>query len=302
VTDTTTTTSATLADGRTLEATVAGRDDGPAVVFHHGTPASAFAPPALVAAATERGLRLVAPSRSGYAGSSRDEGRDVGAVAGDTAGLLDALGVDRFATAGWSGGGPHALACAALLPDRCAAALSIAGVAPYVPDEFDWTAGMAPENVEEFRLAFEGGPPYAELLEGYRSMFATLQPDDVTSGADLFGELVSERDATGTAPADVRYLLAVVARGVAGSVGGWYDDDLAWARPWGFDTATMSVPTAVWYGDQDRMVPESHGAWLAAHVAGTRARRFADEGHLTLCFDYFGDVLDELLDLAGGRW
>jgi pimeloyl-ACP methyl ester carboxylesterase len=292
----------TLADGRALEYAVAGAPDGPAVVFHHGSPGSSFAPPGLVDAATARGLRIVAPSRSGYGGSGRDEGRSVAAVAGDVAELLDVLGVARFATAGWSGGGPHALACAALLPGRCAAALSIAGVAPYLPGEFDWTEGMGEENVEEFRLGLEAGTAYDEMLAGFRQHLLSLQPDQVRSARDLFGELVSDADEAASTPQSVAQLRASIAHGLAPGVGGWRDDDQAFLRDWGFDVGAITVPTGIWFGDRDLMVPARHGEWLGANVRGASVLRRRDDGHISIVEGHHDAILEALLSLAGGAW
>jgi len=294
--------SITLHDGRTLEYVEGGAEQGPLVVFHHGSPGAAFAAPPLLEAAQARGMRVVAASRAGYGGSSRDEGRAVLAAASDTAALIDAVGAERFATAGWSGGGPHALACAAALPGRCVAALSVAGVAPYLPAEFDWTEGMGPENVAEFRLGLEAGPAYDEMLDGYREVLLALRPEDVGSAHDLFGELVSDVDERASTPESVAFILGNLAHGLAPGVGGWRDDDQAFLRDWGIDLGAMTTPVGVWFGDQDLMVPARHGVWLAEHVKGARATRFADEGHLSIVAGRFPDMLDELVALAGGTW
>ena len=138
---------------RVLDVIVAGPSEGRAFVFHHGTPSSVvqFAP--FVDAAAERGLRTVTYSRPGYGGSTRHEGRTIGDAAADTAAILDAIGADEALTAGASGGGPHTLACAALLPDRIAACASIAGVAPYDADGLDFLAGMGEANIVEFGMS-----------------------------------------------------------------------------------------------------------------------------------------------------
>ncbi|TML31052.1 MAG: alpha/beta hydrolase [Actinobacteria bacterium] len=143
-------------DNRSLEYLVAGPPDGTPLVFHHGTPGAAVALPALVDAASVRGLRLVTYARPGYGGSTAHPGRSIADAAADTAAVLDALGAGTFVTLGWSGGGPHALACAALLPDRCLAAASVSGVAPYDAEGLDWSAGMAAENLAEFAAAAAG--------------------------------------------------------------------------------------------------------------------------------------------------
>ena len=291
-----------LADGRALEAVESGAPDGPTVVVHHGSPGSAFAPRALVDAASARGLHLVAASRAGYAGSSRDAGRDVAAAAADTAQLLDALGVDRFVTVGWSGGGPHALACAAQLGGRCVAALSVAGVAPYLPGEFEWSEGMAEENVDEFAMALEAGPEYDEMLATFREVLLAVELDDASTARDLFGGLVSDRDVEATTPEALRDLHENIVAGLAPGVGGWRDDDQAFLRPWGVDVAAIAVPVGIWFGDLDLMVPSRHGEWLSANVAGARSRRFPDEGHLSITLPRSAELLEGLVELAGAPW
>src|SRR5580765_32813 len=191
----------TLPDGRILDHEVTGPDDGTPLLFHHGTPGSKVQRRKLARAAAARGLRFVSYSRAGYGGSSRREGRAVVDVVGDMSALLDHLGADRAYTAGWSGGGPHALATAARLPDRITAALVIAGVAPYDAEGLDFLGGMGEQNIEEFGLALEGADalrPYLEreapdLAEvtpaGIVTALSTLLPDvDRAVLTDEFGE------------------------------------------------------------------------------------------------------------------
>src|SRR5215510_9653306 len=134
--------------GREVEAVVTGAADGIPLVFHHGTPGAATELAQLQDPALACGLRTVVLSRPGYAGSTPRPGRSVADVVDDVVAVLDELGDERFLTLGWSGGGPHALACAALLPDRCAAAATLAGVAPYAAEGLRWLDGMGPENIE----------------------------------------------------------------------------------------------------------------------------------------------------------
>jgi pimeloyl-ACP methyl ester carboxylesterase len=293
---------ARLKDGRTLEYVEAGTPDSPVVVIHHGTPGSSLVPPDLVTAASERGLRLVAYCRAGYASSSRQAGRDIAAAALDVAEVLDALNVDKFATIGWSGGGPHALACASLLAARCAAALSVAGVAPYLPGEFDWTEGMSQENVDEFAQSLEEGAALDGSLGVFREFLLALRPDEIESPRDLLGDLVSEADLKATTPKTAAFLLANFVHGIADGTSGWRDDDQAFVHPWGFDVGSIEVPVSIWFGDQDLMVPARHGEWLGSHVPRARVRRFPDDGHLSLMMNRSGELLDEVLDLAGAKW
>jgi pimeloyl-ACP methyl ester carboxylesterase len=285
------------ADGRQLEALASGPAGGLTVVLHNGTPAGLMAAPAIAAVAAERGLRLVLYARPGYEGSTPAPGRRVAAAAADLGTVLDALGAAEFVTVGWSGGGPHALACAALLPGRCLAAASMAGVAPYGADGLDWVAGMGEENVAEFSAAQAGAEALTGFLEPAAREMAAMTATDVAAG---LGNLVSAADEAAVDGEFADYLAASFRAAVAGGVAGWRDDDLAFVADWGFTMADVSVgaPVAVWQGDQDLMVPWSHGQWLAAHIPGARAHLLPGEGHLTLVHA-FGAILDDLLDLAG---
>src|SRR5690348_3773916 len=151
--------------GRRLEVLVEGPEGAPGLVFHSGTPSAAVRFPPLSEVAAAHGLRLVTWSRPGYAGSDPAQGRSVADVAADTAAVLAALGMGEFVTVGWSGGGPHALACAALLPGRCLAAASMAGVAPYQAEGLDWSQGMGSENLAEFQAALAGPAELTRFLE-----------------------------------------------------------------------------------------------------------------------------------------
>jgi pimeloyl-ACP methyl ester carboxylesterase len=154
-------------DGRDLDVLRHGPPDAFPLVFHCGTPNAPDEFATLFDAVDERGWQLVAHARPGYAGSARHEGRTVADVAGDVAAILDSFELERFVTLGWSGGGPHALACAALLPDRCAAATSLAGVAPFDAEGLDFLAGMGPENVEEFGAATRSPAELQAFLDGF---------------------------------------------------------------------------------------------------------------------------------------
>src|SRR5262249_9798364 len=178
-------------DGRRLEVLTVGPPAGRALFLHTGTPGGLMAPPGVVAAAAERGLRIVSCARPGYQGSDPRPGRRVADVADDVAAVLDALSDEHFVTVGWSGGGPHALACAALLPGRCLAAATMAGVAPYPAEGLDWLAGMGPENVAEFGTAMSGEARLQAFLEEEARELAAVQGAQV---AAAFGELVTAAD------------------------------------------------------------------------------------------------------------
>jgi pimeloyl-ACP methyl ester carboxylesterase len=280
-----------LADGRILEYLVAGPESGTPLVFHHGTPFAAALFDPMVQVAERHGLRFVIHSRPGYAGSSPQPGRTIASVAEDVAALLAELDADRFLTVGWSGGGPHALACAALLPGRCVAAATIAGVAPYSAEGLDWLDGMGAENIEEFAAATSGVGPLSTYLGAQADGLAGVRGDQI---AAALGDLVSDVDGRALTDDFAEYTAAAFRKAVSGGIAGWRDDDLAFIGDWGFKPEEIQTPVSVWQGDQDRMVPPGHGRWLAGRLPGASVRLLPDEGHLSLVVDRIDDVVADL--------
>ncbi|HEV7961520.1 MAG TPA: alpha/beta hydrolase [Actinoplanes sp.] len=280
-----------LPDGRTLEYVVDGPAEGLPMVLHHGTPSAAVLFEPMVSAAARHGLRTVMHSRPGYAGSSARPGRSVASVAGDVAAVLDELGADRFVTVGWSGGGPHVLACAALLPERCLAAASIAGVAPYDGEGLDWLAGMGAENIEEFGAAAAGEATLTAYLQAAAPGLAGVQPADI---AAALGDLVSEVDRKALTGAFAENVADTFRASVTTGIAGWRDDDLAILGDWGYRLADIRIPVSIWQGGEDRMVPFDHGRWLAAHLPAATVHLDPAEGHLSLMLNHFDAIVAEL--------
>ncbi|MCW2793002.1 MAG: Alpha/beta hydrolase [Nocardioides sp.] len=285
-------------DGRRLEILTGGAADGLPFLFHSGTPSAATSHQPLWAAAARAGLRLVTYSRPGYGGSTpRPVGPPVpiAADAVDSATVLDALGIDRFVTLGWSGGGPRALACAALLPGRCLAAASLAGVAPADAADLDFTGGMGPENVRDFELASRGREALRPVVEEQAADFGAVTGAQIV---EAFGGLVDEVDAAALTGELGEYVAASFRGAMTQGAVGLLEDNLQVMQPWGFDVADITVPVAVWQGAHDKMVPFAHGQWLAARIRGARVHLFDDEGHLSL-LHRMDEMLAELVELAG---
>jgi pimeloyl-ACP methyl ester carboxylesterase len=283
-------------DGRRLEVLAQPPTGGWTLLWQTGTPTGLVAHPPLIRAATRRGIRVVQYARPGYARSDRRPGRTVADAAADMVTVLDGLEVDRCLTVGWSGGGPHALAAAALLPDRVAAAATIAGVAPFDAEGLDFLAGMGQDNLDEFGAAIAGTPELQAFLEDAARTFATVTAEEV---AAAFGDLVSEVDRASLTGEFAESTAAATRSALASGIWGWHDDDMAFVRSWGFALASIRVPVTVWQGDQDRMVPFAHGRWLASHVPGARAELQPGEGHLSLAVAAIDRILDDLLERAG---
>jgi pimeloyl-ACP methyl ester carboxylesterase len=283
-------------EGRTIEVLTGGDPAGFPLLFHNGSPSAVAANAATDAVVAAAGLRYVTFSRPGYGRSAPRPapGRYADDVA-ETVAVLDHLGIEEFVTVGWSGGGPRALACAALLPDRCRAAATLAGVAPHDAEGLDWFAGMAEENVAEYGAAEQGADVYEALVVEQILPMLAATPAQI---ADAMGGLVTPVDKAMVTNEFADWMSRTFQHAGAQGAVGVRDDGLAAVSPWGFDLAGIRVPVAVWQGRQDAMVPYAHGEWLAAHVPGARPHLFEEEGHLSLV-GRLGDILADLKELAG---
>ncbi|GAA5532552.1 alpha/beta fold hydrolase [Deinococcus aluminii] len=273
--------------GRTLHVYDTGAEDGEAqltVFWQHGTPNIGAPPEPLFPASRRLGLRWVSYDRPGYAGSTPRPGRDVASAAADVARIADALGIDQFAVMGHSGGGPHALACAALLPERVLAVVSVAGLAPFGAEGLDWFGGMTPSGVASLRAAAEG----RAAKERYEASAPEFDPEMFTPAdhAALSGAWV--------------WLNGVVGPALASGPGGLIDDDLAYVAPWGFDPARVTRPVLLLHGDRDRVVPSSHGRWLARRCPTAELRLCQDDGHISV-LNAGASALDWLVKHAASR-
>jgi pimeloyl-ACP methyl ester carboxylesterase len=280
-------------DGRHLAVLESGDELGPAVFVSHGTPGSALLWRGLVEDAESRGMRLLGYDRPGYGGSDPHPGRRVADAAGDVAAIADALGIERFAVEGGSGGGPHALACAALRPDRVVAAASLAAVAPYPAEGLDWLDGMGEDNVAEFSATLAGRDELERFVSRMADGMLAAEPNAL---ADALKTLCSPVDAAVLTGELAEYLLAAVRRGVAESLEGWIHDDFAFVSPWGFELGDIRVPVQLWHGAEDRFVPIAHGRWLAERIPGVEAHLSEEDGHLTIQIGRIGDVHAWLLE------
>lgn len=266
----------TLLDGRTLHVyeVGSGRSSGLPIMWHHGTPNVGSPPEPLFDAADEAGLRWIAFDRPGYGGSTRHEGRTIRSTAEDALAVADALGLDRVALMGHSGGGPHALAVAALAPDRVAAVAVSGGLAPLArtPTEpglaiADWFAGMGPVSSTSLRAALDG-------VEAKRAHEAAGE-----EGIDF-----TSRDWAALA-GEWGWLGTVAAAGVASGIDALIDDDLAYVAPWGIDLGRIVAPVLIAHGEDDRVVPVGHARWLAEAIVDAECWELGGEGHISTLAD-----------------
>lgn len=235
------------------------------VMWHHGTPNVGEPPLPLLAASRRLAVRWISYDRPGYGGSSARPGRDVSSAADDARAVADALGVERFAVMGHSGGGPHALACASGLRGRVTAVVAVSGLAPFGTDD-TWFDGMAPGGAAELRAAVEGPEPLRTLLES-----APWDPDQFTAAdhAILDG--------------DWGWLGSVAGRACADGVpAGMVDDDLAYVAPWGFTPRDVAAPVLLLHGEDDRVVPVAHARALADRLPSAELLLGPGDGHVSV--------------------
>jgi pimeloyl-ACP methyl ester carboxylesterase len=252
-----------LEDGRTVRAYDTGPAAGSfALVWHHGSPQTgALLEPLLEAAAT-RGIRLLSYARPSYGGSTPRPGRDVASAAADVAQVADAFGVARFAVMGASGGGPHALGCAALLPDRVTGVVSLASPAP-LTEEFDWFGGMvSPGGLRAALAGREARERFAATEEFDPESFT---PADWAALSGTWSSLGADATRAGEAGSD-----------------GLIDDDVAFVSPWGFDLAQISAPVLLVQGGQDRVIPPAHADWLLRNLPRSELWLRPADGHVSI--------------------
>ncbi len=264
-------------DGGLLLAAAFGPHDGRPVLVCHGTPGSRLFTVPDRGLLDRIGVRLVSYDRPGYGGSTARPDRTVAGAAADVALVADALTLQRFAVLGFSGGGPHALAVAAGLSDRVTRCAAVSSVAPMDARGLDFFAGMSQGNLDEFDAA----------LSGREALHAVLDPVAAAVADDVYAFIVALRAempevdrAALDHPAIDRLLAESMTEGLRPGAGGWVDDDLAFCRPWGFDVGRVRVPSGVWHGTEDTLVPPAHAAWLCANVPRAQGHLMVGAGHL----------------------
>ena len=280
----------TVGNGRVLAYEQVGDSAGIPVFVLHGTPGSRLSSlrqhPERVA---DAGLRVITYDRPGYGRSSRQRGRSVVDCVADVAAIADELGLERFAVTGGSGGGAHALAVGARLPERVMRVLCDAGGAPYDAPDLDWFEGMDPENVQEFSWALEGEETLVRELQREAGEFLARLDED--PAALLSGFELGDADRAALQDPELqRGWDESLRESLRDGVWGWVDDDLAFVKPWGFEVDELRVPVEIRYGVADVLVPPGHGAWLAAHVPDAVATVEEGGGHLLTPKQHLGKL------------
>ncbi|EXJ68783.1 uncharacterized protein A1O5_07714 [Cladophialophora psammophila CBS 110553] len=284
----------TLPDGRNLDYSITGAREGFPLIWCHGTPSGYIPIPALARSCEKKGLKLVTFSRSGYGGSSRRKGRNIVDDVDDVRALSKHLGHDKFVVGGWSGGGPHSLACAAKL-EGCVASIVIAGVAPYNVEGLDWLAGQGQDNIDEYAASMKGEYALREYCDAQRPGLISSTAAGIIEQLSAILPEVDKRALRESAELG-SYMEQTMREGLKSSCDGWIDDDFAFLAPWGFDVADIKVPVFLYQGSEDLMVPFAHGQWLGSHINQKYLTNHLEqgEGHISIFLGRVDTMLDEI--------
>lgn len=266
----------TTPDGRTLAYVERGAADGFPVIASHGTPGSRFARHPDPQLYERHGVRVIAYDRPGYGRSDAKLGRSVADAPADIAAIADELGFEQFAVVGGSGGAPHALACGALLADRVVRVGALVTPAPPDAENFDFYEGLADLNVREFGAAMEGREAIEAFLEPY---VAGIREDADGVIEQILAELPEVDRELGSRPEFRAIMKESFIEAVRQGSRGWADDDLAFAKPWGFQLEDVTVETRVWQGELDVLTPRPHGEYVASRLPNARFELLEGGGH-----------------------
>lgn len=282
----------TTPDGRTLAVQESGDPDGTPILYVPGTPGSRLLYGDDAAVARQMGVRLLSHDRPGYGGSSRNEGRTVADFTTDVRAIAAGLGLSRLGVYGISGGGPHAIACAALLADLVPAVAVLASPAPWGADGLDYFDQMGQDNIDDTLLFFDD--PVAARAKCEVDRIGFLEAD-AAGAIESMRSLLSPVDAAVFTGEFGFHLLDSMRLGLAPSADGWWDDGVAQLGRWGIELDAISTPVLLLHGREDRFVPFAHGEWLAARIAGVQARLTEVDGHLTLLGNHLEEIYTWLL-------
>ncbi len=282
-----------LADGRVLGYAEYGPAARPPLFLFHGLPGSRLAIPEMWSGELAT-ARVIAPDRPGMGISTFQPGRRLTDWVGDVRQLADSLGIQRFLVAGFSGGGPHALAVAHGLPDRVIAVGSIAGAGPI--DTRDARRALKhanPANRMIFRLA-RTAPGLLSPIIAQHAHAMTRHPAKVVHSATQARSVPEADRLAMTDPRLEERMVAAAAEPFRQGVRGVVHEARICTESWGFDLTAIKPPVRIWHGDQDSNVPVAMARHLAEQIPGSRLTIYPGEGHLIVP-KHWGEILAALV-------
>ena len=281
-----------LRDGRAFDYITNDSESQIGILFHHGTPGECTGWQKWFTNLTD--VKAVAASRPGYGLSDRKKGRTVATDIDDQSELLEFLGIKKFDSIGWSGGGPHAINMTR--NQSCVGAITLAGVGEWGNQDLDFLAGMGPENHEEFGAALSGAQEIEKWMHNNAEIFKNVKGSDLI---ESFGGLLGDADKRALTPDVAEADAASYRRALSMGYYGWMDDDLAFVQAFGFELSKIDKPVLVWQGDDDFMVPRAHSEWLSKHISTAKLNFVAGHGHISLGESYRSEILNQARKLLG---
>jgi len=281
-----------LRDGRAFDYITNDSESSIGILFHHGTPGECTGWQKWFSGLTD--VKAVAASRPGYGLSERKKDRTVATDIDDQSELLEFLGIKKFVSIGWSGGGPHAINMAR--HPNCVGAITLAGVGEWGNHDLDFLAGMGPENHEEFGAALSGAQEIEKWMQNNVEIFKNVKGSDLI---ESFGGLIGDADKRALTPDVAEEDASSYRRALSMGYYGWMDDDLAFVQAFGFKLSEINKPVLVWQGDDDFMVPRAHSEWLANHIPTAKLNFVEGHGHISLGESYRSEILDQARKLLG---
>lgn len=279
-----------LKDGRDFDYISNESQSEVGILFHHGTPGECTGWQKWFSEIA--GIKAIAASRPGYGLSDRRRARTVASDIDDQSQLLEFLGIDKFVSIGWSGGGPHAINMTR--HPNCVGAITLAGVGEWGNKDLNFLAGMGPENHEEFGAALKGEAEIENWMQKNYPGFANVQGSDLI---ESFGGLIGDADKRALTPEVAEVDAKSFRRALSKGYYGWLDDDLAFVQSFGFDLSQVTKPVLVWQGDDDFMVPRAHSEWLAKHIPTAKLNFVPGHGHISLGESYRSEIIEQALNL-----
>ncbi|MGI9132082.1 MAG: alpha/beta fold hydrolase [Candidatus Nanopelagicaceae bacterium] len=279
-----------LKDGRDFDYISNDSQSEVGILFHHGTPGECTGWQKWFSELA--GIKAVAASRPGYGLSDRRRARTVASDIEDQSQLLEFLGINKFVSIGWSGGGPHAINMTR--HPNCVGAITLAGVGEWGNKDLNFLEGMGPENHEEFGAALNGEADIENWMQKNCPGFANVQGSDLI---ESFGGLIGDADKRALTPEVAEADAKSFRRALSGGYYGWLDDDLAFVQSFGFDLSQVTKPVLVWQGDDDFMVPRAHSQWLAKHIPTAKLNFVPGHGHISLGESYRLEIVEQALNL-----
>jgi len=279
-----------LKDGRDFDYISNDSQSEVGILFHHGTPGECTGWQKWFSELA--GIKAIAASRPGYGLSDRRRARTVASDIDDQSQLLEFLGIDKFVSIGWSGGGPHAINMTR--HPNCVGAITLAGVGEWGNGDLDFLAGMGPENHEEFGAALKGEADIEKWMQKNYPGFANVQGSDLI---ESFGGLIGDADKRALTPEVAEVDAKSFRRALSKGYYGWLDDDLAFVQSFGFDLSQVTKPVLVWQGDDDFMVPRAHSEWLAKHIPTAKLNFVPGHGHISLGESYRSEIIEQARNL-----